>query len=111
MVSWGHTTNAPRGQIGTTMTKAHAKSLMERIDRMRNLINAATKPEEQGEMAKISAEEFDYQFMCMEQIIERASETPEEREARLEREDGAAQRNEDDAAYYRSLRHSGYDPY
>ena len=69
------------------MTKAHAKSLMERINRMRNLMNAAIKPEEQGEMAKISAEEFDYHFMCMEQIIEAASETPEEREARLERED------------------------
>ena len=93
------------------MTKDHAKSLMERIDRMRNQINAAIKPEEQGDMAKISAEEFDHHFMCMEQIIERASETPEERKARLDREDGDAQRNEDDAAYYRSLRHSGYDPY
>ena len=86
------------------MTKDHATNLMQRINRMRNLINAAIKPEEQGEMAKISAEEFDYQFMCMEQIIEFASETPEERKARLDEEpdcDGDPQEAEDAQVFKR----------
>lgn len=87
------------------MTKATAKALMERINLLRSKINAATMPstEEHGEMATISADEFDWHFMCMEQTIEAASETPEERAAREDDEEGMALRDEQDAAYNRGL--------
>ena len=87
------------------MTKATAKALMDRIALLRSKINAATMPstEEHGEMATISADEFDWHFMCMEQTIEIASETAEEREAREQQEEADALRDEDDAAYNRGL--------
>jgi hypothetical protein len=87
------------------MTKATAKNLMARIALLRSKINAGTMPstEEHGELATISADEFDWHFMCMEQTIEAASETPEERKAREEREEADAQRAEDDAGYWRGL--------
>lgn len=93
------------------MTKEQANALLARIDKMRGLIAAATQPstEEHGEMATISAAEFGWEFDRMEDTIRYASETPEERKARVEEEEynGA----EADAAYYNAMRQEESDSY
>ena len=89
MVECGHTTNRPAGAKAPPVTKNTAKQLMDILAHMTRHISNNTLPShpDHGEMASVSADLLDFDIMRMQQIIEAASETPEEREEREERED------------------------
>lgn len=103
MVSWGHTTNAPQGQTGTTMTKDEAKYIAAGLNYLMQQIRAKETPCDHDSEGNVVAHTTTLITEVMENEIEkimvfvdRASETEEERE-------GRELRDEMDADYYRGL--------
>ena len=79
------------------MTKDTAKQLLDILATISRHVAAGSRGthEDHGETSVVSADLIDWNIMRMQQIIDAASETPEEREEREAREDLGEE------AYYR----------
>jgi len=78
----------PRRGRSTTVTKGTAKQLTDILTRMSADIQANTQVRgDLTEVVRMDVEPLEWAIMRMQQIIEAASETPEEREERKARED------------------------
>lgn len=103
MLQYTNTTNAPRGQTGTTMTKDEAKYIAAGLNYLLQQIRAKETPCDHDSEGNVVAHTTTLITEVMENEIEkifffidRASETEEEREGRELDE-------EQEADYYRGL--------